>query len=140
MALRRTHAIIDVKALTIEAGISMAANEITLSMGISPAQPLWKLAPTRDEHGKHLGDFLMIIPRLSKKPERYIKQTLSDLEKTLKQFSDSVVFANLDMKLNTLWVSFKNEPGLFMEIIAAVKHSVPEALLVGDMGSRLYKK
>jgi hypothetical protein len=51
-----------------------------------------------------------------------------------------VVFANLDMKLNTLWVSFKNEPGLFMEIIAAVKHSVPEALLVGDMGSRLYKK
>jgi hypothetical protein len=140
VALRLTHAIIDTKAVTIEAGTSMAANELNLGVNISPGQPLWKLAPTRDEHGQHLGDFLMIIPRLSKKPERYIKQTLSDLEKALKQFSDSVVFANLDMKLNTLWVSFKNEPGLFMEIIAAVKHSVPEALLVGDMGSRLYKK
>lgn len=118
----------------------MAANELNLGVNISPGQPLWKLAPTRDEDGKHLGDFLMIIPRLSKKPERYIKQTLSDLEKALKQFSGSVVFANLDMKLNTLWVSFKNEPGLFMEIITAVKLSVPEALLVGDMGSRLYKK
>jgi len=118
----------------------MAAGELKLSMGVSPAQPLWKLAPTRDEHGEHLGDFLMIIPRLSKKPERYVKKTLSELEKALKQFSDSVVFANLDMKLNTLWVSFKNEPGLFMEIIAAVKLSVPEALLVGDMGSRLYGK
>lgn len=133
-------AIIGQEEIYYGAGVDMAANEITLSLGISPAEPLWKLAPTRDEHGKHLGDFLMIIPRLSKKPEHYIKQTLSDLDKALKQFSDSVVFANLDMKLNTLWVSFKNEPGLFMEITAAVKRSVPEALLVGDMGSRLYGK
>jgi len=118
----------------------MADNEIRLSLGISPAEPLWKLAPTRDADGNHLSDFLMIIPRLSKKPEHYIKQTLGELEKALKQFSDTVVFANLDMKLNTLWVSFKNEPGIFMEITAAVKRGVPEAKLVGDMGSRLYSK
>lgn len=118
----------------------MADNDLTLSLGISPAEPLWKLAPTRDEHGNHLSDFLMIIPKLSKKPEFYIKQTMAEIEKALRQFSDTVVFANLDMKLNTLWVSFKNQPGIFMEITAAVKRGVPEARLVGDMGSRLYSK
>lgn len=117
----------------------MADTNITLSRGISPAEPLWKLAPTRDEHGNRLSDFLMIIPRLSKKPEHYIKQTLNDLDKALKPFSDLVVFANLDMKLNTLWVSFKNKPGSFNALTAAVKRSIPEALLVGDMGSRLGK-
>ena len=49
------------------------------------------------------------------------------------------MFANMDMKLNTLWVSFKPEPGLFMEIAAAIKLQVPEAVLVGDMSSRINK-
>jgi len=111
--------------------------ELKISLGMKPAGPLWKIAPTRDENGEHLSDFLMIIPKLKTKPEHYIKQTLGEIEHILKQFSSRVVFANIDMKLNTLWVSFKPRPGLFLEITSAIKLRVPEALLVGDMGSRV---
>ena len=113
------------------------SKELKLSLGIKPAGPLWKIAPTRDENGERLSDFLMIIPKLKSKPEHYIKQTLGEIEHILKQFSSRVVFANIDMKLNTLWVSFKPKPGLFVEITGAIKLRVPEALLVGDMGSRV---
>jgi hypothetical protein len=112
-------------------------NQIALSIEMEPAGPLWKIAPTRDENGDHLSDFLMIIPRLRQKPEKHIKRTLNNIDRALKQFNQSVVFANMDMKLNTLWVSFKPEPGLFMEIAAAIKLQVPEAVLVGDMSSRI---
>ncbi|MGB5277802.1 MAG: hypothetical protein WBO73_00240 [Gammaproteobacteria bacterium] len=112
-------------------------NTITLSIDMSPAEPLWKIAPTRDENGNRVGDFLMIIPRLRHKPEHHIKRTLNDIDRALKQFKSDIVFANMDMKLNTLWVSFKPEPGLFMEIAAAIKLQVPEAVLVGDMSSRI---
>lgn len=111
--------------------------EITLSIDMEPAEPLWKIAPTRDENGNRVSDFLMIIPRLRQKPKNHIKQTLNNIDRALKQFNKSILFANMDMKLNTLWVSFKSEPGLFMEIAAAVKLQVPEAVLVGDMSSRV---
>jgi hypothetical protein len=112
-------------------------NTITLSIDMSPAEPLWKIAPTRDENGNRVSDFLMIIPGLRHKPENHIKRTLNDIDCALKQFKSDIVFANMDMKLNTLWVSFKPEPGLLMEIAAAIKLQVPEAVLVGDMNSRL---
>ncbi len=112
---------------------------ITLSIDMSPAEPLWKVAPTRDENGDHVSDFLMIIPKLCHKPQNHIKRTLNNIDAALKQFNKDIVFANMDMKLNTLWVSFKSEPGLFMKIAAAVKLQVPEAVLVGDMSSRITK-
>lgn len=118
----------------------MDSCNIKLSIGFEPAQPLWKVAPTRDENGDRLSDFLMIIPKLRQKPEKYIRQTLNEIDAALKQFSQFVVFANMDMKLNTLWVSFRPEPGLFMDIATAVKLRVPEAVLVGDMSPRLHNK
>jgi len=109
---------------------------ITLCIEMSPAEPLWKIAPTRDENGDRVSDFLMIIPKLRNKPENHIKRTLNDIDLVLKQFKTDIVFANMDMKLNTLWVSFKPEPGLLMKIAAAIKLQVPEAVLVGDMSPR----
>ncbi len=112
---------------------------ISVSMGISPAEPLWKVAPTRDENGNRVGDLLMIIPKLKTKPSHHIQKTLAEIETALKQFSSLILFANVDMKLNTLWVSFKAQPGLFVEITAALKLHVPEAVIVGDMGSKITK-
>lgn len=117
----------------------MDKKDIKLSMGLSPAEPLWKVAPTRDADGNRVSDLLMIIPKLKTKPKEHIQKTLSEIELALKQFRDLVVFANVDMKLNTLWVSFKAKPGLFVEITASLKLHVPEAVIVGDMSSRLTK-
>lgn len=110
---------------------------IRLSLDMLPAEPLWKIAPTRDENGNHVSDFLMIIPKLRQKPENHIKRTLNDIDNALKQFKSDVVFANMDMKLNTLWVSFRSEPGLLLKIASAIKLQVPEAVLVGDMSARI---
>lgn len=115
----------------------METKTLSLSLGIEPAEPLWKVAPTRDEDGNHVSDLLMIIPKLKSKPSHHIQKTLSEIELALKQFSNLVLFANVDMKLNTLWVSFKAQPGLMIEIASALKLRVPEAVIVGDMGARV---
>lgn len=115
----------------------MDKSDLKLSVCINPAEPLWKLAPTRDEDGGPVSDVLMIIPKLKTKPELYIKDTLANIEFALKQFSNEILFANLDMKLNTLWVSFKAVPGVYVAIVDALKINIPEAVLVGDMRSRL---
>ena len=116
-----------------------AKSELKLSVIISPATPLWKLAPTRDKDGGPVSDVLIIIPKLKTKPEQYIKNTLLNIESVLKQFNDKVLFANLDMKLNTLWISFKSIPGVYVDLVSQLKTRIPEAVLVGDPQSRLNK-
>ena len=111
----------------------MKDKKISLSLGVAPAEPLWKIAPTRDEEGNRTSDLLMIIPKLKTKPKHHIQKTLSEIELALQQFKDLVLFVNVDLKLNTLWVSFKSKPGLFAEITATLKLHVPEAMVVGDM-------
>lgn len=117
----------------------MKDKDITLNLGIKPAEPLWKIAPTRDAEGNRVSDLLMIIPKLKTRPKHHIQNTLSEIELALKQFRHLVLFANVDLKLNTLWVSFKAQPGLFAEITASLKLHVPEAVVVGDMSPRLNK-
>ncbi len=117
----------------------MDKNELKLSINISPAEPLWKLAPTRDSEGGPVSDLLMIIPKLKTKPEQHIKDTLANIEFALKQFSNEVLFANVDMKLNTLWVSFKAVPGVYGDIVSTLRANIPEAVLVGDTHSRVSK-
>lgn len=115
----------------------MEKSNLKLSLDLSPAEPLWKLAPTRDKDGGPVSDVLMIIPKLKTKPEQYIKDTLANIEFALKQFNNEVLFANMDMKLNTLWVSFKAVPGVYSDIVSTLQTNVPEAVLVGDMSSRI---
>lgn len=117
----------------------MDDKELKLSIDLAPAEPLWKLAPTRDENGGPVSDVLMIIPKLKTKSERHIKDTLANIEFALKQFNNEILFANMDMKLNTLWVSFKAVPGVYVDIVATLRMNVPEAVLVGDSHSRLQK-
>ena len=115
----------------------MNKTDLKLSVDLAPAEPLWKLAPTHDQDGGPVSDLLMIIPKLKTRPEQYIKDTLANIEFALQQFSNEVLFANLDMKLNTLWVSFKAVPGVYSDIVSTLQTNMPEAVLVGDSHSRL---
>ncbi len=111
----------------------MSDQEISFFNGLMPGGPLWKIAPTRDEDGKSFVDFMMVIPKLKKKPQNYIERTLHEINLVLCQYSNVVVFANMNLKINCLWISHKAQPGICQEIAAAIRHRVPEAMLVGDL-------
>lgn len=98
---------------------------------MEPGDPLWKVVPTRDENGRLLGDFMMLIPGLRHRPAHQIQATLDQIHCALVPFQE-VVFANLDLRLNLLWVSVRTRNRVTMDVAAAVRSRVPEAVLIGD--------
>lgn len=107
--------------------------KVSLFPMLDAAQPLRFRAPSVDEHGKALSDFMMIIPGLRDKPRQLIQQTLFDIQSTLACFQHAVVFAELNIKLNLLWVSIRPLHGIRMEIASAVQLRVPDARLVSHI-------
>jgi len=99
---------------------------------LEPDEPLWKRVPTRDPEGRPLADFMMIVPGLRDKPEAGLRSTVGELETVLTFYGRFVVFADLNLRLNLLWVSVKPIPGITLEVAAAIKQRVPEALLVAN--------
>jgi len=96
---------------------------------LMPAEPLWQRAPTHDDEGHPLSDFMMLIPKLSKRPHSQINQTLQHLQNVLNRYQNTVVFVDLNLRLNILWVSVKPVPGICLELPTAIKACVPEAML-----------
>ena len=97
----------------------------------SPGLPLWQLAPTHDPSGHLLTDFMMLIPRLRTRPPIEIERASRDIQAVLALHREDVVFADLNLKLNLLWVSLRPRPGAISELVAAIRLRVPEAVLVG---------
>jgi hypothetical protein len=97
---------------------------------MEPAEPLWKRVPTRSDDGERLTDFMMIIPGLRSKPEHRIRDTLDRIQLVFDCYHPVVVFAELNLSLNILWVSVRPRPGICLELATALKVKVPEALLV----------
>jgi hypothetical protein len=100
-----------------------------LTDAVSPAVPLWQLAPTHDAGGHLLTDFMMLIPRLRTRPPIEIERASRDIQAVLALHQD-VVFADLNLKLNLLWVSLRPRPGAISELVAAIRLRVPEAVLI----------
>ena len=96
---------------------------------MQPGVPLWKLVPTRDEEGVPLCDFMVLIPRLKLRDALYIGKAQSHIAGVLERHRE-VVFANMDLNLNLLWVSHRHRSGTMLEIIHAIRLAVPEAVLV----------
>jgi hypothetical protein len=102
---------------------------LTATSESMPGLPLWQLAPTRDSTGRRLTDFMMLIPRLRSRPAAEIERASCDIQAVLTLHQD-VVFADLNLKLNLLWVSLRPSPGAISELVAAIRLCVPEAVLV----------
>jgi hypothetical protein len=100
--------------------------------GLSPSEPLYKRVPARDEQGKSYSDLMMIIPKLGKRPQNEINQRINLISRVLERYQHVVVFADLNLKLNVLWLSYKPVYGLTYELAAAIKTQIPEAVLVSE--------
>ena len=96
---------------------------------MEPGEPLYKYVPTKGVDGKSLADFMMLIPKLRTRPQHEVNEILNKLQQALEQYED-VVFVNINMKINVLWVSVNVKPGLIFKIVASIHERVPEALLV----------
>jgi hypothetical protein len=91
--------------------------------------PLWQVAPTRDSAGRRLTDFMMLIPRLRSRPAAEIERASREIQAVLALHQD-VVFADLNLKLNLLWVSLRPTQGAISELAAAIRLRIPDAVLV----------
>jgi hypothetical protein len=114
---------------------SLAMNMPRLSLFpiLDAAEPLRKRAPAVDENGRALSDFMVIIPDLRKRPQLRIQQTMQDIHRILSRFGDQVVFAEVNLKLNLLWVSIRPVEGIRFEITEALRGSIPDVRLVSHI-------
>jgi len=96
---------------------------------LNPGVPLWQRVPTRDDEGRPLTDFMMLVPRLREQSQSHIENTLRDIQSVLEQCRD-VVFADFNLPINVLWVSLRCRPGITLELAAAIRARVPQAVLV----------
>lgn len=99
---------------------------------IEPGTPLWQIVPTRGADGRPLIDFMMLIPGLRSRPQNEINAALNNIQKALEECHD-VVFANMNLKINVLWVSANSRPGIILELATSIQGLVPEALLVAQI-------
>ncbi|HFQ13339.1 MAG TPA: hypothetical protein ENK40_00930 [Gammaproteobacteria bacterium] len=97
---------------------------------LDPGEPLRKRVPVTDEQGRGLHDFMVLVPGLRDKPQALIQEKMTEIYAALSLFGDSVVFAELNLKLNLLWVSVKPRLHIAAEIAGAVQEILPNARLV----------
>ena len=102
---------------------------------LHPHQPLYERVPTRDTDGHPLSDFMMLIPGLRDRPRQQFNDILARIQASLSNFRE-VVFVDLNIPLNLLWVSVRAKPGVILDIATSLKFRVPEALLVGPKQPR----
>ena len=89
------------------------------SLGLLRNKPLHERVPTHDEEGNPLGDFMMLFPGLRDLAETRLRDKVDILADILSQYKE-VVFVDLNVPLNLLWVSIKHKPGLVLELIIFV--------------------
>ncbi len=106
--------------------------ELAPDVSLHPATPLWQRAPTHTEDGRPVSDFMMVIPGMKRWQPARLKQTLDCLNEILAVYRDVVLLADLNLRINVLWVSVRPVPGLCAELPAAIHHRIPEARLVAQ--------
>lgn len=99
--------------------------------GNERSEPMWKIVPTRDENGRLLSDFMMLIPKLREQPLDFVQHTLNSIAGILRAHAE-VRFVNLNVPLNLLWISHRSLPGVGLELVARIQYRIPQALLIAQ--------
>ena len=66
----------------------------------SPAEPLWRLAPTRGKDGRSLADFMMLIPGLARKPQACRERVAALIREVGASYGARVAFADINYRFN----------------------------------------
>lgn len=112
--------------------LKVTGNQQLKNQGLEPSDPLWMRVPSKDEYGKPVSDFQMLIKGLKYRPRYEIEQRVECLRRVLIQHQEDVVFADLNLKINLLWVSVRSKSGISSQIAAEVHHLIPEAKLLTE--------
>ena len=105
------------------------STNLKCSLELLRNEPLHERVPKHDEEGNALGDFMMLFPGLRDQAESILSSKVDILAEILSQYKE-VVFVDLNVPLNLLWVSIKYKPGLVLELSTFIKMRIPEAKLV----------
>lgn len=100
------------------------------TLALEAGQPLYQRVPARDERGLPFGDFMVLLPGLRQRAPQDFADRLGRLQAILVSFQE-VVFVDLNVPLNLLWVSVRPRQGVILELFGALKLCLPEARLVG---------
>ncbi|MCB1857445.1 MAG: hypothetical protein KDI63_04200 [Gammaproteobacteria bacterium] len=115
----------------------MTAIVLLDKIGIHPGQPLWQRVPTRDKEGRSLTDFMMLIPKLGEWPEERREKVLEILQQVFSEFAERVVFADLNLRLNLLWISVRPGAEGCINLAMSIKARIPEAVLVASQAEAM---
>lgn len=75
---------------------------------------------------------MLLIPGLKQWPQGRRQQLLDELQQLFETYAHSVVFADLNLKLNLLWVSHRQGKGITLMLFQAIRERIPEAVLVAS--------
>ncbi len=101
-----------------------------ISIDLHASKPLWQRVPTRTSAGEFACDFMMLIQQFNKQTALIQQEIINNVYAILRQYSGAILFAELNVKLNVLWVSHLPRPGLGLEVAARIHDCVPQAKLV----------
>jgi len=110
----------------------MDARDLMTGAELHPGDPLWRRVPTADPCGRSLADFMLLIPGLKRWAPHRLEQLHVELRGLFRQHADQVVFADLNMKLNLLWISHRQGKGVSLALFEAIRERVPEAVLIAN--------
>jgi hypothetical protein len=82
---------------------------------------------------------MMIFPGLRDLPEVQLREKIKLMAAILSR-CDEVVYVDLNLPLNLLWVSLRQKPGLVLDLSTGIKASFPESMLVGVPQDALVRK
>ena len=108
------------------------STNLKCSLELLRNEPLHERVPIHDDEGNALGDFMMLFPGLRDQAESIQSSKVDILAEILSQYKE-VVFVDLNVPLNLLWVSIRSIQGIRLEIASAIQEQVPGAKLVSHV-------